>query len=645
MQRGDGGERFAARRRRWQSANVKRARPDPKAFERALRAYESGNRSSAEVLLKQLTLREPEHAAGHYVLGLLALESGRNELALDRFSNACRFEPGNAGFLTNRAEAARRLGRLEEAIAGFETALLLDATRVEACFNLGLALDARGELVRARDAFAAAVALRPAQPTLLHRLAQAQLDLGELDLAVETLQAVLAVAPGDQRAFSRLGSVLLYLGRHDEALASLERALELSPNDAASHSALIFQLSFQPRGDARRILDAAREFARRHEQPLVKTRPASYHNAREPERRLRVGYVSADYRLHVTANVVLPLLRHHDPKAFEIYCYSSGRRSDATTEIFRCVSHHFRDISDLDDATAAKLVARDQIDVLVDLTMHMAENRLLLFARKPAPVQLSWFAYPGTTGLSAIDYRVTDVHLDPPGQGDESYSEESLRLPDSFWCWEPLLEPLDCGPPPCLARGLVTFGCLNNFCKVNDDTLDLWARVLLAVPGSQLLLQAPDGSARKRVIERLSRRDVASARVRFVSHQPRSEYFALYREIDIGLDTLPYNGHTTSLDAFWMGVPMLTLIGTTLVGRAGLCQAVNLGLTELVASSSEQFVARAAELAQNPDRLAELRGSLRSRLVESPLMNGARFARAMEDAYRAAWRAWCQKAA
>lgn len=607
-----------------------------------MRAYEAGNRSVAEALLKQLTLREPGHASGHYVLGLLALESGRNDLALDCFSNACRFEPGNAGFTTNRAEAARRLGRLDEAIEGFERALLLDETRVEAYFNLGLALDARGELGRARDAFASAALLRPAQPTLLHRLAQAQLELGELDLAVETLQAILAVAPGDQRAFSRLGSVLFYLGRHDEALASLERALELSPDDAASHSALVFQLSFRPRADARRILDTAREFAQKHEQPLVKTRPASHDNTRDPERRLRVGYVSADYRLHVTANVVLPLLRHHDANSFEIYCYSSGRRSDATTETFRAVSHHFRDIAELDDAAAAALVARDQIDVLIDLTMHMAGNRLLLFARKPAPVQLSWFAYPGTTGLSAIDYRVTDVHLDPPGQGDESYSEASLRLPDSFWCWEPLLEPLDCGPPPCVARGQVTFGCLNNFCKVNDDTLDLWARVLRAVPGSQLLLQAPHGSARRRVVKRLAQSDIASDRVRFVSHLPRSEYFALYRDIDICLDTLPYNGHTTSLDAFWMGVPVLTLVGTTLVGRAGLCQAVNLGLTELVTSSAEQFVARAAELAQSPEQLAELRGSLRSRLVESPLMNGARFAKAMEGAYRKAWRKWCQ---
>jgi predicted O-linked N-acetylglucosamine transferase (SPINDLY family) len=289
------------------------------------------------------------------------------------------------------------------------------------------------------------------------------------------------------------------------------------------------------------------------------------------------------------------------------------------------------------------VVRNDKIDILVDLTMHMSNGPPLLFARKPAPVQVAWLAYPGTTGLSAMDYRLTDPYLDPPGESDVFYSEESIRLPDSFWCYDPLATKPAVNDLPMKTRGHVTFGCLNNFCKISDGTLDLWGRVMAGVRGSRLLLLSPPGRHRHRVTDLIGRHGIASERVEFIEFQPRDKYLALYNRIDVGLDTFPYNGHTTSLDSFWMGVPVVTKIGRTAVGRAGWCQLSNLGLPELCAANDEEFIRLAIDLAGDSSRLSALRAGLRDRLMHSPLCDGPRFARNIEQVYRRVWRRWCEK--
>jgi len=275
------------------------------------------------------------------------------------------------------------------------------------------------------------------------------------------------------------------------------------------------------------------------------------------------------------------------------------------------------------------------------LTMHMAHGRPLVFAQKPSPVQVCWLAYPGTTGLSTIDYRLTDPHLDPPGLDDRHYAEESMRLPDTFWCYDPLTSEPAVNSLPAPGKGHITFGSLNNFCKVNDDVLEVWARVLTAVDRSQLVVMAPEGSSREHTAELLGRQGLAPDRITFVGKQPLIEYFKLYHDIDIGLDTFPYSGHTTSLDAYWMGVPVVTLAGQTVVGRAGVSQLTNLGLTELIAQTPNQFVEIAAKLASDRGRLSALRSTLRERMKCSPLMDSPRFARNIEAAYRTMWQRWC----
>jgi predicted O-linked N-acetylglucosamine transferase (SPINDLY family) len=273
----------------------------------------------------------------------------------------------------------------------------------------------------------------------------------------------------------------------------------------------------------------------------------------------------------------------------------------------------------------------------------MARNRLLVFARKPAPVQVTFAGYPGTTGLSAIDYRLTDPYLDPPGLNDRHYSEESIRLCDTFWCYDPLASEPAVNPLPALGKGHITFGCLNNFCKINASVLKLWAQVLKAIDHSQIMIRTAEGTHRQRTLGLLEQEGITPDRVTFVASQPRPQYLELYHRIDIGLDTFPYNGHTTSLDSFWMGVPVITLVGQTVVGRAGLSQLTNLGLPELIGQTPEQYVGLAAELAGDWPRLAELRATLRARMQKSPLMDAPRFARNVEAAYRAMWRRWCEQ--
>jgi predicted O-linked N-acetylglucosamine transferase (SPINDLY family) len=321
----------------------------------------------------------------------------------------------------------------------------------------------------------------------------------------------------------------------------------------------------------------------------------------------------------------------------QIFCYSDVVAEDTITQQFRKLADEWRSITGLTNERVAEMVRADQIDILVDLSLHMAHHRLLVFARKPAPVQVSWLGYPGTTGLNTIDYRLTDPFLDPLESTDDCYSEKSVRLPETFWCYDPLNESLIPNGLPALQTNSITFGCLNNFCKINDAVLELWAKTLTAVAQSRLLLLAPPGSARQRVLEKLSHCGIEPDRVEFVNFTERTKYLELYHRIDVGLDTFPYNGHTTTLDSLWMGVPVVTLVGNTAVGRAGLSQLSNLKLTELAADTPESFVQIAAELASDLPRLTNLRTTLRQRMSTSPLMDAPRFARNIESAYRQMW--------
>jgi len=397
-------------------------------------------------------------------------------------------------------------------------------------------------------------------------------------------------------------------------------------------------LHYHPSYNALAIAQEHRRWNQQHAKPLEK-HILPHANNRDPNRRLRVGYVSPDLCNHPVGRFLLPLLENHDHQNVEIVAYAQVPVPDATTEHLRSHADAWRDLVGLSDAQAADLIRQDGIDILVDLTLHTANNRLLLFARKPAPVQVTYLAYVGTSGLTTMDYRLSDPYLDPPGEDESIYSEQTIRLPETYWCYRPAVY-LPLQAPPMLENGFVTFGCLNSFCKVNEPLLDLWSRLLAAVPHSRLLLHTYQGGHRQRVLDYLQARGIEASRISFVGQLPTDQYFQQYNCMDIALDTHPYGGGTTTCDTLWMGVPVVSLVGKTAVGRGGLSILSNIGLPELAAKTPDEYVQIAVNLANDLPRLKELRSTMRQRMEASPLLDAPRFARNVEAAYRQMWQKW-----
>ena len=514
----------------------------------------------------------------------------------------------------------RQAGRMEEAVAACRQALVLFPQSVALHNELAMALAALG---RHAEAF--------------YHLGTSLGEEDRIDDADAAFQHAIALKPQYPEAHVGASYVRWRAGRVEEALEQLRTAIRLRPQSSL-HSTLLFNMQFSPRETAESIFLEHRRFNDLYAEPL-RSQIRPHANDRDPDRRLRIGCVSGDFRNHVQALFTIPLFAAHDRGQVELYCYSNAPSADKVSDRIRGMVDGWRDTARATDEQVAELVHQDAIDILVDHNMHMTYARPLIFARKPAPVQVAWLAYPGTTGMTAMDYRLTDPYLDPPGTEAGKYSEASIHL-ESFWCYDPMRTDA-VGEPPVLHNGCVTFGCLNNFAKVNDGVLSLWSRVLAAVPGSRLLMQAPAGSSRQRVLDKLAAAGVDASRAEFVGILPRPEYLRTYRRIDITLDTFPYNGHTTSMDSLWMGAPVVTLIGQTVAGRAGWSQLNNLQLPDLAANDEAQFIRIAADLAADVPRLRELRATLRERMRASPLIDAKRFARSMEAAFRTMWRRWC----
>jgi predicted O-linked N-acetylglucosamine transferase (SPINDLY family) len=383
------------------------------------------------------------------------------------------------------------------------------------------------------------------------------------------------------------------------------------------------------------------DFARRFELPLRPSWPAHANN-RDPERRLRIGYVSADFRDHSVAFFFEPLLAHHDRGAVEVYGYYNNTLQDAMTERLRSCTDHWIPCQGMTDEALAARIQADGIDILVDLAGHTRGNRLLVFARKPAPVQVTYLGYPATTGLSAIDYRLVTADTDPPG-AEAWHSEGLYRLPRSLWCYRPAPDmPAVVPATPARRNGVITFGAMNNIAKVSEAAVAAWSGILRAVPGARLVMTSmPAGTARRDLQARLAAQGIAPERLTLHGKLPREEYYALLNEIDIALDPFPYNGTTTTCESLWMGVPVVTLIGETSAARSGYALLKGIGLDALAARDRDEYAGLAVALATDLDRLDTLRAGMRQRIAASPLRDEAGLTRDLEAAYRAMWRAWC----
>jgi protein O-GlcNAc transferase len=583
---------------------------------------------------------DPGFADAHINLGTAFQTQGQLEAAIACFQRVLELDPNSSLAHNNLGNALRQRGMIAEAITSYRRAIEISPNYADAHNNLGNVLLDYSRFDEAVASYGRAIELRPDFADAYKNLGPALQGQGRCDEAVESCRRATELRPNDAGAFVNLAHALKDQGRIDEAICCFRRALEVDPWNYVAHSGLVFTLWYSRSYGMDEICQEHKKWCAKWAEPLA-NQITVHANDRTPSRRLRIGYVSSAFRNHAAALFALPLFRSHNHEHFEIVCYSDVGNPDSFTSQHRACADLWRNIVGLTDVEVAQAVRQDQIDILVDLTMHMEQGRLLVFARKPAPVQVCWLAYPGTTGLTTMDYRLTDPYLDPPGLHDRYYSEESVRLPDCFWCYDPMTDLPTVSTLPAAKNGYITFGCLNNFCKVDAVVLELWARVLRAVERSRLVLLAPEGSARENVLQVLFAAGISADRVTFVARQAKQQYLQLYQQIDIGLDTVPSNGHTTSLDSFWMGIPVVTLVGDTVSGRAGLCQLNNLNLTELIANSPDRFVSIAVELCHGMKRLAELRASLRQRLQESPLMDAPRFAANVEAAYRWMWQRWC----
>jgi protein O-GlcNAc transferase len=511
--------------------------------------------------------------------------------------------------------------------------------------NLGLALLSMGRPDEAQESLELALQYSANSPAieaaaylnlgLLHQ------EAGRMDEAESNYRLALARNPNQGMAWNNLGLVCFRTGRIGEALAHLDQAQRLEPQNAMYASNRVFFMHFQA-GVEEQALRGALDQWRRAIVDARGIRYMTHTRARYPAKRLKVGYVSPDLREHPVGRFMLPLIAAHDPRVVDVHCYADVAVRDRISGEIAGKCGHWRNTQGMSDEQVADTIRRDEIDILIDLSMHMDRNRLLVFARKPAPVQVTYLAYVSTTGLEAIDYRLTDAYLDPPGTEGGRYTEESVRLP-RYWCYAAAPEAPEVGELPALKRGYVTFGCLNNFCKVNDGVLEAWAQVLKGVPGSRLLVHAPEGNHRERVWRMLEGMGVARARCEFAGSMTLTEYYERYQRIDVALDPFPYAGGTTTCDALWMGVPVVTLRGERAVGRGGVSILSSLGVPQWIARTREEYVEIARGLAGEVAWLAEWRRSLREQMRRSPLMDAADFARGFEEALRGMWRAWCME--
>jgi predicted O-linked N-acetylglucosamine transferase (SPINDLY family) len=576
-------------------------------------------------------------AEAFYERGTALMRLARHEAALESFERAIALGSKNATEAHfERGNLLTILGRQEAARACFERLLNEHPEHAYARYNLGRLQHQLGDFDAALRSYEAAMRAKPDLTVAFVTGAELSRSIGRVEDAEQVLLRGLQHNPAHAPLHNSLGNVFRDGGDIGAALQCYDRALELDPDNLSAHSDRIFSLMFESE-TPEPMLEEARRFDARFAAPLTCAAPPIDPLPVGPiATRLRIGYVSPDFRKHCQSLFTLPLLSHHDRSAFEIVCYSSTTVADETTRRIEQQVDQFHAVAGLDDAALAARVRADRIDILVDLTMHMGNGRPLLFARRPAPVQVAWLAYPGTTGLQAMDYRLSDPRLDPPGY-DAHYSERTVRLPDSFWCYDPLSSLPAATTVPAIERGTFTLGCLNNACKLTDRTLRLWAPLLKQLPQARLLLLAPTGRYRQAILRRAVAAGLDAARIEFVPNRPREQYLASYRHIDLCVDTSPYNGHTTSLDALWMGVPVVTRIGSTSVGRGGLSLLHQLELTELAAESDADFLEIVLALTKDLPRLAALRRELRPRLQRSPLMDGRRFASHIEAAYREMW--------
>jgi predicted O-linked N-acetylglucosamine transferase (SPINDLY family) len=607
--------------------------------------HKTGQLPEAEQLCRNILDREPENAEAFKLLGLFAFHRGRYAMSVTLIRKAIALGCTTADTHCNLGAALAGLRKFRQAVECLREAVRLAPELPEAHSNLGAALRRVGKLDEAEASLREALGLRPDYAKPRHELARVLHKKNRLGEAIDEYRKAIALRENWPDAHSGLVAALHATANVNEALAEQRRVVTLRPDSPQAVTLLLFLRHYDQSATAPRIFEEHLQWAEKFAEPFYSAiRP--HQNDRDPNRRLRIGYISSDFRAHPITLFIEPALERHNRERFDVFLYANQIKEDMVTERLKALGHIWRDIRPLSDDEVAQQIREDRIDVLIELMGHLDGHRLLIFARKPAPIQVTYLAYPDTIGMKTIDYRITDSLHDPIGATEQFHAEQLIRLDPCAWCYRPSQPTPDFNESPALASGHITFANLNRLIKTTPAMIRLWARILAAVPNSKLMILAGAHGAKEPLIKQLfTNNGIPDHRLILMGRVPRRKYLTQYHQVDIALDVFPYNGHTTTLDALWMGVPVVSLIGDTHVQRAGLSVLTNIGLPELVARTAEEYVEKAVGLAEDWPRLAELRRTLRERMLRSPLMDEEGFTRRLEGAYRGMWERWVRLSA
>jgi protein O-GlcNAc transferase len=587
---------------------------------------------------------KPDYVDAHYSLGALFKNMKQSEKAIAHYEKAIELKPDyaeayyNLGFILQYD-----VGKIEEAIVHYQKAIELNPDYAEVYNDMGNALQSQGKTEDAISCYQRAFTAEPNFVEARINLGNAFKELGRIDEAISLFQWVLNMRPDLPEVHNNLGIALQSQGAIEEAIMHFQRALHLNPDYMEAHSNYLMALHYDTRSDKEALFKETIKWSEKYCFSLDTDK--CFSNIVDPERKIKIGYVSGDFRIHPVGFFIEAVLVNHSRERFEIYCYYNNHKNDDITGRYQSLPLYWRNIAGISDEEVEKMIIKDGIDILIDLSGHSAKHRLLLFARKPAPIQATWIGYFDTTGMKAMDYVIADKYIIPE-EDEIYYVEKIVRLPDCYLCYTPHAYAQEVNELPCLSQGYITFGCFNNIAKINPTVVAVWSEILQAVPGSRLCLGTQSfnsPSIRNEYMEQFAGNGVEPDRIVFLGKLPHLEYLAYYENIDIVLETFPFTGNTTTVDALWMGVPVVTLVQDSFVGRLGLSILATLNLNDLIAFTKDDYIRKVLSLAGDIEGLSALRRSLRERLSSSPLCNGMKFTSDMENIYRAAWRKWCER--
>jgi len=599
-----------------------------------------GDLPNAEACYRQALTIDPAHVAPYITLGYVLREQRRFDEASQILKQVVLLDPQKADGFYMLGTIAKEQGDVNSAIDNFNKALAIKPDFEVVYTDLCLLLFQSSQIAAAKQLMNRGIAIYPENADFHYYLGNLYSLESNHEAAVASYTAALSIQPAYPEVLGNLGDILKNQGQLDEAIASLRASLALKPDYVQAFSNMLLAMQYHSVYTSAEVFAEHLRFGQLYESPLKPHWP-HHSNLRDPQRRLKIGYVSGDFRNHSVAFFIEPVLETHDKSNFEIFAYYNYTVHDHVTERLSKKVDHWLSCAGMSDDQLAERIRLDGIDILVDLSGHTGYHRLLTFARKPAPLQLSWIGYQATTGLTAIDYRVTDTAMDPPGTTEQFHTETLLRIPTSAQ-FQPAADSPPVNPLPALSSPWFTLACLNNLAKINQEAVHLWSRILTALPHARLMLGNATGShTKERLLAMFAQENISEDRLIMQPKVSLPDYLKLHHQIDLALDTFPYNGGTTTLHSLNMGVPVIALAGNTPVSRAGVAILGGAGIPEFATFSEDEYVARTIEVAQDLPKLNEIRQSLRERA--KPLFTTApqQVTRPLEAAYRTIWKEWC----